>query len=113
MGKVQGYFIGYRQFAVDRNWLREQEEARYQERQRKFEQWSKEWITVTRLKTDRLWTDWAIKKWLGKPKKRGEYNVFPVADVKAVENKKEFKDWHDPRIKKKLSTHQYFSIPKL
>ncbi|EML8490046.1 hypothetical protein WAB73_003276 [Salmonella enterica subsp. enterica] len=113
MGKVQGYFIGYRQFAVDRNWLREQEEARYQERQRKFEQWSKKWITVTRLKTDRLWTDWAIKKWLGKPQKRGVYNVFPVAEVKAAESKKEFKDWHSPRLEKKLSTHQFFSIPDL
>ncbi len=29
MAKVQGLFVGYRKFAVDREWLRQQEEQRY------------------------------------------------------------------------------------
>lgn len=34
MVKVQGLFVGYRKFAVDRDWLRQQEEQRYRDRQR-------------------------------------------------------------------------------
>ena len=50
MAKVQGLFVGYRKFAVDREWLRQQEEQRYRDRQRQFDEWSRKWVTVTRLK---------------------------------------------------------------
>lgn len=40
MAKVQGLFVGYRKFAVDRDWLRQQEEQRYRDRQRQFDEWS-------------------------------------------------------------------------
>ncbi len=33
MAKVQGLFVGYQKFAVDREWLRQQEEQRYRDRQ--------------------------------------------------------------------------------
>ncbi|MGT5325547.1 hypothetical protein ACRWHP_27430 [Escherichia coli] len=55
MAKVQGLFVGYRKFAVDREWLRQQEEQRYRDRQRQFDEWSRKWVTVTRLKETRLW----------------------------------------------------------
>ncbi|HFE3442994.1 TPA: hypothetical protein ACF3I9_004461 [Klebsiella aerogenes] len=113
MAKVHGYFIGYRQFAIDSNWLREQRDKRDSERQRKFAEWSKKWITVYRLKSDRLWTDGAIKKWLGKPQKRGEYNVFAVEDVKRAESNPEFIKWREPRIDKKLTKFTFFVIPEL
>lgn len=54
MAKVQGLFVGYRKFAVDRDWLRQQEEQRYRDRQRQFDEWSRKWVTVTRLKETRL-----------------------------------------------------------
>ncbi|EKB8094064.1 hypothetical protein OPM35_004916, partial [Salmonella enterica] len=41
MAKVQGLFVGYRKFAVDREWLRQQEEQRYRDRQRQFDEWSR------------------------------------------------------------------------
>ncbi|WP_241319273.1 hypothetical protein [Enterobacter hormaechei] len=46
MAKVQGLFVGYRKFAVDREWLRQQEEQRYRDRQRQFDEWSRKWVTV-------------------------------------------------------------------
>ncbi|PHM59515.1 hypothetical protein [Xenorhabdus ishibashii] len=113
MSKVPGDFIGYSKFVVDSDWLRDQKELRYQKRLRQFEQWSKKWITVTRLKTDRLWTDWAIRQWLGKPKKQGKYNVFSVEDVKVAERKKAFKEWRQPRLDKKLSINEFFELPRL
>lgn len=108
-----GRFVGHRQFVVDKEWLRYKDEQRYQERQRRFAEWSKKWITVTRLKTDRLWTDGAITKWLGKPKKIEKYNVFAVEDVRNVERRKEFKEWLAPRLEKKLTKAPYFSIKKI
>ncbi|MFY2132400.1 hypothetical protein ACM9ZV_25670, partial [Escherichia coli] len=76
MAKVQGLFVGYRKFAVDREWLRQQEEQRYRDRQRQFDEWSRKWVTVTRLKETRLWTDGAIRRWLGEPQQQGKYKVF-------------------------------------
>ncbi|MGJ0624002.1 hypothetical protein [Xenorhabdus bovienii] len=113
MSRVPGHFVGYRKFATDRDWLKREEELRYQERRRQFEQWSKKWITVTRLKSNRLWTEWAIKQWLGQPQKQGKYKVFLVDDVKAAERKKAFKDWRQQRLEKKRSTNEFFEIPKL
>ncbi|EHO3259841.1 hypothetical protein KK641_004694 [Salmonella enterica subsp. enterica serovar Mbandaka] len=55
MAKVQGLFVGYRKFAVDRQWLRQQEEQRYRDRQRQFDEWSRKWVTVTRLKEGSAW----------------------------------------------------------
>ncbi|MDX5628402.1 MULTISPECIES: hypothetical protein [unclassified Brenneria] len=109
MSSMPGHFVGYRKFAVDRDWLKRQELWRDQERRRRFEQW----ITVTRLKSTRLWTEWAIKQWLGQPQRQGKYNVFSVEDVKAAERKKAFKDWRLPRLEKKRSTDAFFEIPKL
>ncbi|KMJ46691.1 MULTISPECIES: hypothetical protein [Xenorhabdus] len=113
MGKVPGYFVGYRKFVVDPDWLRDMRERNCQKRLERFKQWSKTWITVTRLKETRLWTDWAIRQWLGQPKKQGKYKVFAVADVKVAERKKDFKEWHQKRLEKKQSTDKFFELPKL
>lgn len=113
MSKVLGYFYGYRKFAVDRDWLREQEELRYQKRQQRFEAWSKKWITITRLKQDRLWTDGAIKRWLGQPKKQGKYKVFSVEAVIEAEKLKEFQEWRQPRIEKMIARFNHYMIPFL
>ncbi len=52
MAKVQGLFVGYRKFAVDRDWLRQQEEQRYRDRQRQFDEWSRKWVTVNQAQRD-------------------------------------------------------------
>lgn len=108
-----GHFIGYRQFVVDKDWLKLKEEQRYQERQRQFSEWSKRWITHTRLKTDRLWTDAAIKKWLGEPQKQKKYKVFSVSDVRKAEDKAVFKEWLAPRLEKKLASNPHFKIKEI
>lgn len=78
MAKVQGLFVGYRKFAVDRDWLRQQEEQRYRDRQRQFDEWSRKWVTVTRLKETRLWTDGAIRRWLGELSSRVNIKFSPL-----------------------------------
>lgn len=113
MRRPLGLFVGYRKFAVDPEWRRQQAQRREDERRRRFEQWSKTWITVTRLKTDRLWTDGAIAQWLGAPIQQGNYKVFRVEAVKAAERKKAFKDWHGPRLEKKRAARAFFDIPTL
>ncbi|EPD0135438.1 hypothetical protein ACR4TH_004557 [Enterobacter hormaechei] len=113
MAKVQGLFAGYRKFAVDREWLRQQEEQRYRDRQRQFDEWSRKWVTVTRLKETRLWTDGAIRRWLGEPQQQGKYKVFPVEAVLAAEKLNEFQLWLKPRLEKKRAQHHHFLIPFL
>lgn len=113
MRRPVGLFVGYRKFAVDPDWRRRQEKQREQERCRRFEQWSKIWITVTRLKTTRLWTEWAIAQWLGAPIQQGKYKVFKVEAVKTAERKKAFKEWRQPRLEKKRAACAGFDIPKL
>lgn len=113
MAKVQGLFVGHRKFAVDRDWLRQQEEQRYRDRQRQFDEWSSKWVTVTRLKETRLWTDGAIKRWLGEPQQQGKYKVFPVEAVLAAEKLNEFQLWLKPRLEKKRALHHHFLIPFL
>jgi hypothetical protein len=108
MAKVQGLFVGYRKFAVDRDWLRQQEEQRYRDRQRQFDEWSRKWVTVTRLKETRLWTDGAIRRWLGEPQQQGKYKVFPVEAVLAAEKLNEFRLWLKPRLEKKRAQHHHF-----
>lgn len=113
MAKAQGLFVGYRKFAVDREWLRQQEEQRYRDRQRQFDEWSRKWVTVTRLKETRLWTDGAIRRWLGEPQQQGKYKVFPVEAVLAAEKLNEFQLWLKPRLEKKRAQHHHFLIPFL
>jgi len=113
MPKPRGRFIGHKQFAVDPNWVKSQQEIRAIKERKRFVEWSKNWITVTRLKTDRLWTDSAIKKWLGEPKNQAKYKVFAVDDVRKAERKKAFKEWLAPRLDKKLATNPHFKIKKI
>ena len=54
MAKVQGLFVGYRKFAVDREWLRQQEEQRYRDRQRQFDEWSRKWALLQIVGGDKL-----------------------------------------------------------
>ena len=105
-----GHFVGYRQFAVDHKWLAEKRELKAAIERAA---WHSKWITVWRLKTDRLWTDWAICQWLGKPASQGKYKVFAVVDVKAAERKKTFKEWHTPRLERKQLKTPFFEIKKL
>ncbi|MDF5600799.1 hypothetical protein P3746_20495 [Vibrio parahaemolyticus] len=113
MPKPIGHFVGYKSFAVDPNWVKTQKKIRELKEQKRFAEWSKKWITVTRLKKERLWTDGAIERFLGKPKKQGKYKVFAVDDVRRAERRKAFKEWLLPRIEKKLATDEYFQIKKI
>lgn len=116
-GLPPGHFVGYRKFVVDKDWLERQREARAEQRDRDFKEWSKKWITITRLKQSRLWTDGAINKWLGEPTKMDKYKVFSVSDVRKAESKKDFKLWLAPRLSRKIEKEEEFGlefeIPKL
>lgn len=114
MGRYpSGLFVGHKQFVVDSDWLKHKDEQRYQARQRQFAEWSKKYITITRLKSDRLWTDGAIRKWLGEPQQQDKYKVFLVDDVKKAERRKEYKEWLAPRLEKKLAANPHFTIKKI
>lgn len=113
MRKTPGTFVGHRKFSVDRNWLRDQEKQRSQQRRQQFEEWSEKWITVTRLRQTRLWTDGTIKRWLGQPEQLGKYKVFSVDTVKKAENLKEFQEWRQPRLNKKRAHINNYHIPFL
>lgn len=52
MPKPRGHFVGHKQFAVDPNWIKMQQDIRAIKERKRFVEWSKNWITVTRLKTD-------------------------------------------------------------
>ncbi|WP_286241155.1 hypothetical protein [Neptuniibacter halophilus] len=58
------------------------------------------WITVWRLKDERKWTDAAIKKYLGTPVEQNGYKVFPVSQIKQVEQSDAFQQWMLPRLEK-------------
>ncbi|EPO5351588.1 hypothetical protein SK92_05514 [Klebsiella oxytoca] len=113
MGKVQGIFVGHRKFAVDSDWKRREEERRYQLRCQKFDAWSEKWITVYRLKNSRLWTDAAIRRWLGVPQQQGKYKVFSVEAVRIAETRPDFQAWLQTRIDKKRTMDKFSEIPSL
>lgn len=70
--------------------------------------WHSRYISIWRLKRDRLWTDSKIVKWLGKPQSQGKYKVYNRKDVAAAESTPEFQEWLAPRLKNKLAKDQYF-----
>lgn len=113
MGKVQEILIGHRTFAVDIDWKRREEERRYQQRCQKFDAWSEKWITVYRLKYYRLWTDAAIRRWLGEPQQQGKYKVFSVEAVRIAETRPDFQAWLQPRIDKKRTMAKISEITSL
>lgn len=113
MVKPRGTFVGNKKFAVDPNWIKDQRKYREFKEQERFKKWSQNWITVSRLKKDRLWTDAAIKQFLGKPKKQGKYRVFSVEEVEKAERKRAFCDWLAPRLERKLIAYPHFKIKKI
>ncbi len=113
MVRPRGSFVGHKTFAVDSEWIRDQQKIRDIKKHKRFAEWSKKWITVTRLKKDRLWTDSAIEKFLGKPRKQHQYKVFAVEDVRKAERKKAFKNWFAPRLEKRLAVEPNFTIKKI
>ncbi|PSU31735.1 hypothetical protein C9I99_21350 [Photobacterium lutimaris] len=86
------------------------ERRAYGQRKREEESaaWHSSFITVWRLKNERLWTDSKIAKWLGKPQSQGKYKVYYRKDVAAAESMPEFQEWLAPRLEKKMSKDQYF-----
>lgn len=90
-------------------------EEKNKEARRKAESdaWHSKWITVWRLKKDRLWTDGMITKLLGKPKVQGKYRVFPVTLVIQAESSPEFQAWLAPRLAKATAKNQYFELKML
>ena len=101
MGKVQGIFVGHLKFAADSDWKKREEERRYQLRCQKFDAWPEKRITVYRLKNSRLWTDAAIRRWLGVPLQQDKYKVFFVDAVRMAETCPDFRAWRQARIDKK------------
>lgn len=61
------------------------------------------WITVWRLKDERKWTDAAIKKYLGTPVEQNGYKVFPVSQIKQVEQSDAFQQWMLPGLKSSIN----------
>ena len=60
--------------------------------------WHAKWLSKKGLK-DRLWTDQAIKDFLGKPKAAGPINAWLRKDVLRAESKPEFVAWMEKRRK--------------
>lgn len=44
MPKPRGRFVGHKQFAVDPNWIKSQQEIRAVKERKRFIEWSKRWI---------------------------------------------------------------------
>ena len=64
-----GQWIGYGKYVYSTK-----EKQEYKER--KEQEWHFKFITVWRLKKQRLWTDKLIKDFLGAPITQGKYKVF-------------------------------------
>jgi predicted RNA-binding protein YlxR (DUF448 family) len=100
-----GQWIGRGKFVFS-----SEEKAQY--KQDNNDKWHSKWITVFRLKKDRLWTDKIIKDFLGKPITQGKYKVFKKEDVKQAEKKKAFKKIMIKRIEKIKLKDEYFISPE-
>jgi len=87
-----------------------EEKERY--KQNNSDKWNSKWITVFRLKKERLWTDKIIRDYLGKPITQGKYKVFKKEDVKQAEKKKGFKEIMVKRIEKMKLKDEYFIPPE-
>jgi len=87
-------------------------EEKEQYKQANSNKWHSQWITVFRLKKDRLWTEKIIKDFLGKPTTQGKYKVFKKEDVKQAEKKKDFKVIMVKRIEKIKFKDEYFIPPE-
>lgn len=61
MPKPTGHFVGYKSFAVDPNWVKTQKKIRELKEQKRFAEWSKKWITVTRLKKRAVMDRWSYR----------------------------------------------------
>lgn len=85
-------------------------DKRDQQRKEWSDAWHNNWVTVWRLKRDRLWTDGMIAKVLGRPRKRGKYKVFPVPLVREAERSPEFQAWLAPRLEKAKAKNRYFEL---
>jgi hypothetical protein len=105
--------VELKQIVIDPALFMAKQERRLQQQHRKFKRWSEEWITVARLKSDRLWTSSAIRKYLGEPETQGKYKVFSVDDVKRAEKEAAFREWLQPRIEKCLSTNPHFRLESI
>lgn len=55
--------------------------------------WHATWISKRGLKTERLWTDAAINRFLRKPRKAGAISAWLRKDVLAAEDTPDFKAW--------------------
>lgn len=103
-----GHFVGYRKYVFTSEEKRQFRERIEREKQDARSAFMKKWITVTRLKQDRNWTDKAISDFLGKPKisrdNRGnQYKIFAVEAVREAEKTKAFRDWMAKRVAQQVS----------
>jgi cytochrome c2 len=94
-----GQWIGYGKFVFSSS-----EKAAFAERQRRI--WNSKWITISRLKAERWWTDKMIRDFLGKPKKIEKYKVFSISTVRDAESRKDFIAIMRVRIEKKRVKHE-------
>jgi hypothetical protein len=65
-------------------------------RARTSDEWHTEWISKSGLK-ERLWTDKAIREFLGVPLDAGPIKACKQKEVKKVENTPAFKSWIEQR----------------
>jgi hypothetical protein len=93
-------------------WIKDDIEKRNDEKSRETRRakFNATWITGWRLKKNRLWTDGAIKSWLGKPTNFDGYKMYPLDKVVKIECTKEFQAWFKPRLVKKIKNDPYFEI---
>lgn len=76
-----------------------------QMREQRSKDWHSTWITKTRLKQERNWTDKAIADFLPKPQtagkgRRGPIKAYRRGLVLEVEKTEAFKEWMEKRVQK-------------
>ncbi|GIC77165.1 hypothetical protein [Moritella sp. F3] len=106
-------WIGYKQLVYSTKEKQDFSELRQKQREIARFKWLADWQTVWRLKNERLWTDGAIKRFLGKAKTDGKYKFYAVEKVIEAEQHQDFQKWLAPRLEKKLITCPDFLIPDL
>ncbi len=98
------HFVGHRKIAFT---AQEQEQYRHRKQAEYDDAVSKDlqnWITPTRLKSERNWTDGAIKQFLSRHKPRvssskyGTKSEYRMRSILAVEAKPEFVEWMEKRV---------------